>query len=131
MNGLSAAQKTAIIRILKERLAAFTIILFGSAAKEALRQDSDIDIAYMCDETFSPYNLFMIAQELADHLKREVDLIDFHQASSVLQAQVVANGVLLLDEKQTERQYAFMRSLKSYALLNEERSEIIQGKLNN
>jgi predicted nucleotidyltransferase len=129
MDRLSEAQKSSIIRILSERLAVFTIILFGSAAKEALRQDSDIDISFMNDFPSSTYDVFLVAQELADLLKREVDLVDFRQASTVLQAQIVANGIMLLDDKQTDRQYAFMRSLKSYALLNEERSQIIQKKI--
>ena len=128
MNRLSEAQKATIIRVLPERLAAYSIILFGSAAKETMRQDSDIDIAYMNNIPSSTYDVFLVAQELADQLKREVDLVDFQQASTVLQAQIVVNGIMLLDENQTERQYAFMRSLKSYALLNEERREIIQKR---
>jgi predicted nucleotidyltransferase len=129
LNQVSEMQKTVIIQVLSERLSAFSIILFGSAAKGLLRQESDIDIAFMSNETFTSYDIFMIAQDLADQLKREVDLLDFNQASTVFQAQIVANGVLLLDEKKVVRQYAFMYSLKAYALLNEERSEIIQNSI--
>jgi uncharacterized protein len=57
----------------------------------------------------------MKSQELADQLKRDVDLIDFKQASTVLKAQIVSKGLLLFDGKPLERQYDFMKALKEYA----------------
>lgn len=128
MKHLSESQKTMIIHVLTERFQAFSIVLFGTAAKETLRPDSDVDIAFIADVSPPPYDIFMTAQELADHLKREVDLVDFRQASTVFQTQIITNGVILIDYNRTERQYAFMRSLKEYAMLNEERSAILQKK---
>lgn len=125
MNELSAVQQSYIIDYLRERVKAHTIILFGSAARGNMRADSDVDLAYMSEEDYAPYDLFMIAQGLADYLGREVDLVDFRQASSVFKAQIVGTGRLLLDNEPVQRQYAFMRALKEYAKLNEERHAIL------
>lgn len=70
----------------------------------------------------------MTTQRLADMLHREVDLIDFQKASSVFKAQIVSDSILLCDDEPTERQYAFMRALKEYAMLNEERHEILEHR---
>src|SRR5690554_618356 len=104
-----------IATYLSERVSAYTVILFGSAAKGTMHSDSDVDIAFMSDVMILPYDLFMLAQGLADMLKREVDLIDFKQASSVFKAQIVGSGKLLLDLEPVKRQFAFMRALKEYA----------------
>lgn len=125
MDALSVCQKNAIVQYLKEHLQTYTVILFGSAAKGKLRPDSDIDIAILTENSYTPYQLFMAAGDLADKLKREVDLIDFNQASTVLKAQIVGSGVTLVDDKPLERQYAFMRALKEYAMLNEERKAFL------
>jgi predicted nucleotidyltransferase len=124
---LSEMQINTIIQHVSHTLGAHTIILFGSAAQGKLREDSDIDVAYISDSTHSSYNIFMAAQGLADRLKREVDLVNFREASTVFKAQVLGGGSLLLDERPTERQYAFMRALKAYTLLNEERRPIMEN----
>ena len=101
--------------------------MFGSAAQKRLRPDSDIDIAILTGKPYTPYELFIAAGELADKLKREVDLIDFNAASTVFRAQIVNNAELLYDGNPLVRQYAFMRALKEYVMLNEERKDIIRN----
>ena len=51
------------------------IYLFGSASRNELREDSDIDIAFLSKEDIDEYDVFMKSQELVDIFKREVDLI--------------------------------------------------------
>ncbi|MEX2414783.1 MAG: nucleotidyltransferase domain-containing protein [Paenibacillaceae bacterium] len=126
MTGLSNDHIQFIIEYLSEHLDVHTVILFGSAVHEVMRNDSDVDLAFLADEEFSTYQIFMKAQGLADHLGREVDLVDFRQASAVFKAQIVGNGKLLLDNQPIIRQYAFMRALKEYALLNEERKVVLE-----
>src|SRR5690554_988804 len=99
MIGLSQEQRDTIISFLSGQIHAHTIILFGSAAKQQLRENSDIDIAFLSQTSYSPYEIFMKAQELADLLGRDVDLIDFRQASTVFKAQIVSHGKLLLDKQ--------------------------------
>jgi predicted nucleotidyltransferase len=126
---LNEVQKKHIAQYLKQRFLAYTVILFGSAARESLRPDSDIDIAMLTARTYTPYELFLAAGELADYLNREVDLIDFVQSSPVFRSQIIGNYELLLDDNPMERQYAFMRALKEYVKLNEERSAILTKEI--
>lgn len=123
---LSDEDQQVIAKYLSDHVMAHTVILFGSAAKGTMRPDSDVDLAFMSETTYSPYDLFIIAQGLANLLDRDVDLIDFYQASSVFKAQIVGGGRLLLDQEPVTRQYAYMRALKEYAMLNDERGEILE-----
>lgn len=127
MNGLQDHEKSVIVNQLKAKLDTFAVILFGSAAREQLMPNSDIDIAFLSDRSFEPYELFMVAGDLASELGREVDLVPFHDVSTVLQAHIVSDGILLLDERKSQRQIVFMRALKEYAMLNEARRPILDG----
>lgn len=126
MRALTSDQMAAIVDLVTKHCNAYAVILFGSAAKESLREDSDVDIAYLSKEKMGAYERFMEAQRISNVLKREVDLIDFSEASTVFQTQIVANGILLHDSEPYLRQQEFMVALKSYALLNEERAEILK-----
>lgn len=126
---INEGQVKALVQLIVQRLGAHTIILFGSAAKGALRSDSDIDIAYISEVKHSAYERFIVAQELADILKREVDLVDFLMASPVFKVQILTNGILLADNNEIQRQNEFIRALKEYAMLNEERKSIVNRYL--
>lgn len=119
-----------IIQILDEALEPGSVILFGSFAKGSQRNDSDLDLAYIPQKTRpGPYERFQMASTLADIAGREVDLIDFEQASPVFRVQIIDSGVLLQDKNPSLRQALFMRSLKEYAMLNEERGQILQNRM--
>lgn len=110
-----------------EKINPYLIYIFGSAAKKSLREDSDIDIAFFSDEEFTDYEIFMFAQELADIVKKEIDLIDLKKASTVLKAQIIGTGEKIYCIDENRRMYFEMRSLKEYALLNEEREIILKN----
>jgi predicted nucleotidyltransferase len=118
--------KDIIVQHLSEHLSPYTIVLFGSQAKGTMSGESDVDIAFLADHVFSEYEIFMVAQSLADKLKKDVDLVDLFKASTVLRAQIVGTGALLLDKDPIRRMTFFMRALKEYALLNEERRPILE-----
>ena len=103
----------------------YLIIIFGSAAQGRMRSDSDIDVAYLSHQNVSTYDLFMIAQEMAGIVGRDIHLIDLKQASTVLQAQIITRGVITLDLEPSNRQEFFILVLKQYARLNEERAPIL------
>lgn len=103
------------------------VYLFGSAAKNELREDSDIDIAYISDSSPEPYGNFMLAQELADIFKRDVDLINLNTASTVFKVQVINTGKKIYCNDENRRMIFEMRAFKEYALLNEEREAIIKN----
>jgi predicted nucleotidyltransferase len=114
------------IEMLKEEFNPIVIYLFGSAAKNKLRDDSDIDIAFLTDKDVDPYECFMKAQELADIFNREVDLISLSTSSTVFKAQVIGTGKIIYCSDETKRMYFEMRAFKSYAMLNEEREVILK-----
>lgn len=124
---LSAEQIEQIKKFLIDKLNPCLIIIYGSAANGRMRAISDIDIAYLStqDNDLRDYDRFMLAQEMAEILDRDVHLIDLRQASTVLQAQVVAQGKVILDQEPVKRQEFFMLVLKKYARLNEERAPIL------
>ncbi len=114
-----------IKNFLVEKLSPLFIFVFGSVVDGNFRKDSDIDIAFLSQNEISSYEVFMIAQELASILSRDIDLIDFKKASTVFKAQIVGKGeVIYLTDGNTVDEF-MIRALKEYALLNEERAVIL------
>lgn len=110
---------------LQKALEPFLVIVFGSAAKGSIRNDSDIDIAFLSEQNHSAYEVFMIAQELATKLGRDVDLLDLSKASTVMKAQIVNSGRVLHCSNEQRRMDFFMKTLKEYAVLNEQRQPVL------
>lgn len=103
------------------------LIVFGSYAKGCARPESDIDIAFYCkEEGPSTYDTFMLAQQLADKLKMEVDLVNLKEASTVFQAQIFSTGETIYCTDENIRVREQMRALSMYVKLNEDRSEVLQ-----
>ncbi|SDP15254.1 Uncharacterized conserved protein YutE, UPF0331/DUF86 family [Clostridium gasigenes] len=102
------------------------IYLFGSASRGELRNESDIDISFLSDDDIDEYICFMKAQELASIFNRDVDLIDMKKASTVFKAQIIGTAKKIFCNDENKRMYFEMRSFKEYALLNEERAEILK-----
>jgi uncharacterized protein len=115
------------MELLIKKINPMTVYLFGSAARDELREDSDIDLAYISNMNLTPYENFMLAQELADIFKKDVDLVNLKEASTVFKAQVVGTGKKIYCSNENDRMYFEMRAFKEYALLNEERKIIISG----
>jgi uncharacterized protein len=116
-----------VVELLKERVKPIIIYVFGSYARGELREDSDIDIAFLSNHSFSSYNVFMLAQKLADILGRDVDLVDLSNSSTVFKAQVVGRGTVIFCEDE-ERKIEFqMRVFKEYAMLNEDRQVVLEA----
>ena len=104
------------------------IIVFGSVASGHTHKESDLDIAFYKKElNLSSYEVFMLAQELADLLNIEIDLVDLKHASTVFQAQIFSRGKVIFSNDETLRMTMEMTALSMYARLNEERKEIIEN----
>lgn len=116
-----------VLELLKERLNPIIIYVFGSYANGELRADSDIDIAFLSDDDLSAYEIFIIAQEIADILDRDVDLIDLKQASTVFKAQVVGKGKIIFCSDENRKTIFQMMAFKEYAMLNEDRAVILES----
>ena len=122
---LSDQQLKQIEDYLAKTLDPYLIVLFGSAATGKLRADSDIDLAYLSDQDIEAYDLFMLSQQLASLLGRDVHLLNLNQVPTVLQAQVIDKGKMILDREPNRRQEFFILIFKTYARLNEERAPIL------
>ena len=114
-----------IKNILVKAFNPYLIYIFGSTVKNRDRGDSDIDIAVLAGKRVDEYELFILSQKLADILKKEVDLIDLNRVSTVFKIQIIKTGNLIYNSNNRKKMYFQMRTMKAYAILNEERQEII------
>lgn len=120
-------QKIDLIKdFLANKISPYLIILFGSVVHGNLRSDSDIDIAYMSNHKLDDYEGFMLAQELAGLLNREVDLIDLEKASTVFQAQILNSGRVIYCSDLKRKLHFHALVLKKYAMLNQERACVLK-----
>jgi uncharacterized protein len=117
--------QTEIVNFLTKEVSPYLIYIFGSTVKGTSNNNSDIDTAYLSDQDFNGYEIFMLAQKLAEIINIDVDLINLNKASTVFQGQIVSTGkaIYCLDNK--IRMDYEMKSLKMYAKLSEERKHII------
>lgn len=115
------------LKLIIDKLNPIIVYVFGSFARGELREDSDIDIAFFSKSDFSTYEIFILAQELADIYKREVDLIDLKKSSTVFKAQIVGTGDIIYCNDENFKTDFQIRCLKEYALLNEEREVIMES----
>lgn len=117
-----------IVNILKNQLndELLAVYIFGSSVTESNADANDIDIAIMCRSKLAKLVLWGLTQEIAIARKKEVDLLDLKNASTVMQMQVVTNclRVYCVDVRTAEIFEDFVFS--SYALLNDERKGILE-----
>lgn len=123
---LKAKQVEDINSQLIEAVNPFLIMIFGSFVKGNIRDDSDIDIAFLSNKNVDELEIFIVAQKLADVLKRDVDLINLNIASTVFRAQIIGTGKVIYCSDERQRMNFMVRALKEYALLNEERAVILE-----
>lgn len=71
---------------------ALGIYAFGSRIQGTANAQSDLDLAVLVAGYADPLHLFEIANQLADKLSYEVDLLDLRAASTVMQHQVITTG---------------------------------------
>jgi len=116
-----------ITEFLVNKLSPYVLYLFGSQAKQQAHPNSDFDIAFISEKEFDTYERFMIAQELAAILNKDVDLIDLKKASTVFQAQIITSGKVLYCSDNSKKVVFEMYTLKKYAKLNEERADILKN----
>ena len=71
---------------------ALGIYAFGSRVQGMANAQSDLDLAVLVEGYADPLQLFEMANQLADKLGYEVDLLDLRAASTVMQHQVITTG---------------------------------------
>ena len=100
--------------------------VFGSRATGDARPDSDLDVAVLAPAPLDPVERFRVQERLAAHLGLDVDLVDLRSASTVMRAEVLRTGVVVVDRDPTARAFWEVAAMSAYALLNEERRGILE-----
>lgn len=98
---------------------------FGSAGTEYERPSSDIDLAFLSPRAEDPVTVWNTAQAVAIKMGRDVDLVDLHQASTVIAANIIAHGTRLFCTDTNKCAEFEAYALADYARLNEERRGIL------
>lgn len=124
---LSVECKNKIVDFLRKELKPKLIYLFGSFAKGEGREDSDIDLAIYTDKIVDAYKLFLIANNLSFEVKRDVQIIDLRDISTVFSAQIVGTKEVLYCEDELLMANYDIRTFKDYAKLNEERKIVLDA----
>lgn len=124
---LSAKDKNKIIEFLVNKLNPKLVYLFGSFAKGEGREDSDVDLAIYTDEEVDAYDLFIISNQLAYELRRDVQIVDMKELDTVFAAQIVAYREELYSSDDSLAATYNMTTLREYAKLNEERSIVLDA----
>lgn len=119
--------KDKIIKFINDEFKVNFIYLFGSFARGEGREDSDIDLAIHGESYFDQYELFTKANELSFIVKRDVQLIDLRDVSTVFAAQIVGNNEVLFSNDENIRIAYNIRAFKDYVKLNEERQVILDA----
>ncbi len=82
-----------LIELLKKEIPELqALYLFGSYADGTATDASDIDIAYLTTELFTPTQRWDISQKLAILLSRDVDLVDLSQTNTIFRYQILSTG---------------------------------------
>ena len=105
------------------------IMLYGSQATGQSTPESDIDLAVLSDGPVDPALLWNTAQELACQVMKDVDLVDFRAATTVLQKEIVEHGVWLQKAKPFICDLFETHVISMYQQLQEDRKEIIDDVL--
>jgi predicted nucleotidyltransferase len=126
-NRLDTAALDVIRKRMKEAVPdVIAIYQFGSTVDGTEHAQSDLDLALLASSPLPNLDRWALQEDLAAELRRDVDLVDLRAASTVMQAQVLDTGTVLVETDRTARQQFEMRVCSAYALLNEERAEILE-----
>ena len=101
------------------------VYLFGSVAKGATHQESDIDLSVLATDQLPVMDVWMLAQKLAIEAGVDVDLVDLRAASTVMRMQIISEGerLLCVDDDTCQKFEDFVYA--DFARLNEERAAIL------
>lgn len=122
--------KELIIKSLKE-FECEAIYLFGSFVEDRMREDSDIDIAFLSYKEFDSYTVLKKSTEISEIIGYDIDLVDLNKSSTVFQNQVVRSGLRIYERNKIDIEKFEILVLKKYMELNILREDIINDYSNN
>lgn len=117
--------KSQVIELLKSSFDCEAIVLFGSYARNAQREDSDIDIAIKSKREISKIEIFDMTQKLERITKKDVDLVDLSQITDVFRYEILMNGETLYCKDEVQFDLYKIDMFREYLELNESRKYIV------
>lgn len=121
--------ETQIVTFLQQQRNDIALIyVFGSYADGTANAESDLDIALLTHQPLANIQRFELAQQLASHIHKDVDLVDLNQASTVLQMQVLSTGRKLFGDNTIDDLFG-AKVFSMYSRLQESRKAIIDDFL--
>ncbi len=118
--------ETALDKIKKEIPELVAVVLFGTFGSEYETQQSDLDLAFLSKCKLDPVLLWNLSQEVARALKRDVDLIDLREASTVFRFQVLSTGIVIFCSNEQEYAQFDTASFTMYFDFQETRKGILE-----
>ena len=116
-----------IVNIIRQQLPDVkAIYLFGSVVSGLSNKDSDVDIAILPNKALSSIERWQIAEEIAYTLKKDIDLIDLRQASTVLQFQIISTGTCIYSSDNYNQNIFEDFVYASYIRFNDERKDLLK-----
>jgi predicted nucleotidyltransferase len=79
------------------------VYLFGSEARGGASAASDVDLAVVAPRSLAAYERFVLQEDLARALGRDVDLVDLRVASEALKVEVIRSGRVLFESSSAAR----------------------------
>ncbi len=104
------------------------LYIFGSFADDTVNRESDIDIAYLAEDTLNNIQRWEIAQALARRLNIDVDLVDLKTTNTVFRFQIISTGKRIFGDGYDVEEFE-MLSYSFYLRFQEERQSIIDAVL--
>ncbi len=100
---MTREQVMALLRPVLEGRGLRLAVLFGSAARDALRPDSDLDVAFLPRDAAMPLSEELALQAVLERAAgREVDLVRLDRASTLLRWRAAREGTPLLADPARE-----------------------------
>lgn len=115
-----------IIAFLRSKMQLRLLILYGSYASGQATKESDIDLAFIADESIEPFSLWWdSAEELAALMHVEsIDLVDMNKIDDVFRYVIVSTGEIIYQDGNFDS-YLDLTYTK-YLQLNDDRREILK-----
>ena len=86
-----------------------------------------IDIAFFSDKSYDEYEVFQSAQEISAILKKDIDLVQLKNSTTIFQKEIVENGQIIYEKNKIDREKFELSVIKKYFTLKEDRKEIIDN----
>lgn len=114
------------VEIIKQKIPNLqAIYVFGSSGTAYETADSDLDIALLSSTRLDPMQKWRIAQDIALAIKRDVDIIDLREASTVFRMEIINTGKRIYCNDRINCDLFETAIYSSYVHFNEDRQELL------